>query len=270
MSGLLRSATTLVPPTLSRATLLFVTAYHYQPVWGPHQTRQLKRLRRMPHTRQKAKKSASGTMRDAAKGGVNAFSRMSAGTQAARVCTLAKSVPNDLELQRALTPLRHSQFERELVNHPDKAWTHWLLSGIKNGVALGYDGPRGLREAWNLTSASQHAHVIDEELRKECLAGRILGPFPARPIKNLKCSGLGAVPKKGGKWRMILHLSAPPGQSINDYISKEEFSLRYSSIGDATRMLSALGKGSLMHRLQLFQNYFRDHVAANGCHTPFN
>lgn len=205
----------------------------------------------MPHTQQKAKKSASGTMRDAAKGGTNAFSRMSAGTQAARASTLAKSVPNDLELQRALTPLRHSQFERELVNHPDKAWTHWLLNGIKNGVALGYDGPRGPREARNLISASQHTHVIDEELRKECLAGRILGPFPARPIENLKCSGLGAVPKKGGKWRMILHLSAPLGQSINDYISKEEFSLRYSSIDDATRMLSALGKGSLMAKVDL-------------------
>ena len=58
--------------TLCRATLLFVTAYNYQPVWGPHQTRQPKRLHRMPHTRQKAKKSASGTMRDAAKGGIHA------------------------------------------------------------------------------------------------------------------------------------------------------------------------------------------------------
>ena len=120
-----------------------------------------------------------------------------------------------------------------------------------NGVALGYDGPRGPREARNLVSAFQHTHVIDEELRKECLAGRIRGPFSERPIGNLKCSGLGAVPKKGGKWRMILHLSVPPGQSINDYISKEEFSLRYASIDDATRMLSALGKGALMAKVDL-------------------
>ena len=94
--------------------------------------------------------------------------------------TLAKCVPNVLELQRALTPLRHSQFERELVNHPDKAWTHWLLSSIRNGVALGYDGPRGPSEAHNLKSALKHAQVIDEELRKECLVGRILGPFSSR------------------------------------------------------------------------------------------
>ena len=154
MCGPSRSAMTLVPLTPSRATPLFVTDFQYQPVWGPHQTRQPKRLHRMPHTRQKAKKSASGTMQDIAKGGMNAFSCISAGTQAARVSTLAKSVPNDLELQRALTPppppYDTFQFERELVNHPDKAWTHWLLDSIKNGVALGYNGPRGPREARNI------------------------------------------------------------------------------------------------------------------------
>ena len=50
---------------------------------------------------------------------------------------------------------------------------------------------------------------------------------------------------------MILLLSAPPGQSINDYISKEEFYLRYASIDDATRMLAALGKGALMAKVDL-------------------
>ena len=45
-----------------------------------------------------------GTMRDAAQGGRNASSHTSAGTQAARVSTLVKCVPNVLEFQRALTP----------------------------------------------------------------------------------------------------------------------------------------------------------------------
>ena len=197
------------------------------------------------------KESASGTLQDAGQGGRNASSHTSAGSQAARVSTLAKCVPNVLELQRALTPLRHSQFERELVNHPDKAWTHWLLSSIKNGVALGYDGPHGSSEAHNLKSSLEHTQVIDEELRKECLASRILGPFSSRPIKNLKCSGLGAVPKKSWKWRMILHLSAPLGKSINDHISKENFSLHYASVDDAIHMLSALGKGALMAKVDL-------------------
>ena len=49
---------------------------------------------------------------------------------------------------------------------------------------------------------------------------------------------------------MILHLSAPLGQSIMT-ILKEEFSLRYASIDDATCMLSALGKGALMAKVDL-------------------
>ena len=62
----------------------------YQPVLGPYQPSQAKWLHRIRHTLQKAKKSASSTVRDAAQGGKNASSHTSAGTQAARVSTLAK------------------------------------------------------------------------------------------------------------------------------------------------------------------------------------
>ena len=113
--------------------------------------------------------------------------------------TLAKCAPNVFELQRALTPLRHSQFERELLNLQDKAQTHWLLNSIKNGVALGYDGQSGPSEAHNLKLALEQTQVIDAELRNECLASRILSPFSSRPIRNLMWSGLGVVPRKGGK-----------------------------------------------------------------------
>ena len=50
---------------------------------------------------------------------------------------------------------------------------------------------------------------------------------------------------------MILHLSAPLGKSINDHISKENFSLHYASVDDAIHMLSALGKGALMAKVDL-------------------
>ena len=46
------------------------------------------------------------------------------------------------ELQRAHSPLRYSEFEHELANHPDKAFVAWLLEAIDNGVNLGFSGPR--------------------------------------------------------------------------------------------------------------------------------
>ena len=149
------------------------------------------------------------------------------------------------------TPLKHSQFERELTHHPDEAWVSWLLSSIQQGVRLGYNGPRGQAIARNLPSAYEHTEAIEAELTKECNAGRLLGPFNTPPLPNLKCSGIGAVPKKDGKWRMIYHLSAPAGQSINDYISKEDFSLHYSSVDDATSVLSKLGRGALLAKVDL-------------------
>ena len=132
------------------------------------------------------------------------------------------------------------------MNHPNKTWVAWLLDAIQKGAALGYNGPRGPMKAKNLSSAFQNTHIIDQEIDKECTAGRLLGPFHASPLDNLKCSGVGVVPKKNGKWRMIHHLSAPAGQSINDGIPKDEFSLHYSSVDDATCILSKLGKGAFL------------------------
>ena len=157
-----------------------------------------------------------------------------------------------LELrEQVCTPLLHLHFRRELTNHPDKAWVSWLLNAIHQGVTIGYDGPQGPMLAKNFTSVYQHEQIITQEIQKECSAGRLLGPFTSLPIENLKCSGVGVVPKKNGKWRMIHHLSAPGGQSINDFISKEDFSLHYSSVDDATSILSELGKGAFLAKLDL-------------------
>ena len=40
---------------------------------------------------------------------------------------------------------------------------------------------------------------------------------------------------------MIMHLSAPQDRSINDGIAKENFTLHYSTIDDAVRMIHGLG-----------------------------
>ena len=97
----------------------------------------------------------------------------------------------------------------------------------------------------------RHPHIIDNELAKEFAAGRVLGPFTYRPFMNLRCSGVGVVPKKQNKWRMIMHLSAPEGYSINDFISSEDFSLCYTSIDDAVRLLLDLGTGAQMAKVDL-------------------
>ncbi len=155
------------------------------------------------------------------------------------------------EPRPAHTSLRYSQFETELALHPNKAWISWLLDGIDNGVRIGYSGSRTSLTARNLRSAYLQSHAIDKELQREVEAGHILGPFTHKPFPTLHCSGLGAIPKKNGKWRVIMHLSAPPGTSINDHISRDDYSLTYSSVDDAVRILSQLGRGALMAKADL-------------------
>ena len=84
-------------------------------------------------------------------------------------------------------------------------------------------------------------------------AGRILGPFDSRPLTNLCCLGVGVVPKKQIQWKMIMHLSAPAGSSImiNDFISRNAFSLHYTSTDDAVKLLLSLGKGARMAKVDL-------------------
>ena len=103
----------------------------------------------------------------------------------------------------------------------------------------------------NLPSFFNHPAVIEEELTKEVSAGHVAGPFPLSAVPNVQCSGLGVVSKKGGKYHMIMHLSVLRGQSVNDAISMDQFSLHYSSVDDAVALLHQAGPGALMAKIHL-------------------
>jgi hypothetical protein len=50
-------------------------------------------------------------------------------------------------------------------------------------------------------------------------------PFPTKPISTLRTSPIGIVPKHDGGWRLITHLSYPPGQGVNSFIDQEDCSV---------------------------------------------
>ena len=159
-------------------------------------------------------------------------------------------------------------------------------------MSIGYSGPCTPHTAPNLISARCHLAVIDKELQKELQSGHILGPYKDRPLPNLRCSGVGVVPKKGSKWRVIMHLSAPPGSSINDYISKTEYSMHYSFVDYAIQLLSTWESGAPTAKVdlksafrmvlvrhqdwELLGIYWRDHYYVDTClpvgckSAPFN
>ena len=70
--------------------------------------------------------------------------------------------------------------------------------------------------ARNLRSAFEHADFVDAHLEQSIAAfgphGWLLLLSP--PFPSMCCSGVGVVPKKSGKLRLIHHLSAPAGVSV--------------------------------------------------------
>ena len=132
-----------------------------------------------------------------------------------------------------------------------------LLSGFSFGFSLHYKGIRPVRECRNLLSAIQHPDIVDKKLAKELAALRIDGPYALPPFHDFCVSPIGVVPKKlPGEFRLIHHLSFPPGSSVNDGIPEEDTSVHYATIGDAIRLIKRSGRGCFLAKTDI-KNAFR-------------
>lgn len=88
-------------------------------------------------------------------------------------------------------------------------------------------------------------------LAKEVSNGHIAAPFPSPLIPNLQCSPVGVVSKKDGTLRLIMDLSSSHGCSIHDYISKEDFTLHYTTFNQALSLIALPGKDALMAKVDI-------------------
>ena len=138
-----------------------------------------------------------------------------------------------------------------LTNRPNKTLTEFLINGFRFGFDIGYRGPLTPGSTRNLLSAHSNPIPVTEALSKELVRGHTAGPFSSPPLPNFHCSPLGVVPKKDGTFRIILDLSSPKGSSINDGISKENYSVRYSSFDEAVDLVFRLGPDCQMAKLDI-------------------
>ncbi len=88
-------------------------------------------------------------------------------------------------------------------------------------------------QAPNHPSAQEHPTVISKSLETEIAKGHLIGPLDITKFPYMQVSSLGVVPKKhSDKWRLILDLSHPKGQSVNDGIDRTSCSLAYIKVDD--------------------------------------
>lgn len=59
------------------------------------------------------------------------------------------------------------------------------------------------------------------------------------------------MPNKDGTWQLIMDLSSPHGSSINDYISKEGFTLHYATFDQAISLGAHHEMDALMAKLDI-------------------
>lgn len=155
----------------------------------------------------------------------------------------------------AKSPIKITRLKHYLQFY-DKVEAEFLLEGFLNGFSIQYTGPRSPRDAKNLRSTTLNPELISRQIEKEVNAGRVAGPFSKRPLPNLIVSPIGLVPKKTpGEFRMIHHLSFPPGESVNDFIDPALCTVQYTSFDEAVSMVQSLGRHCKLFKCDIKSAY---------------
>ena len=124
--------------------------------------------------------------------------------------------------QGVAKPLRWEIWQEALIAHPDREMVDYIVTGLREGFRIGYNyqAHKCKRSEDNMRSAKDHPQVVDSYIRKECEAGRLLGPFDPDLFPAVQISRFRVIPKsEPDSWRLILDLSYPEGRSVNDGIS---------------------------------------------------
>ena len=99
--------------------------------------------------------------------------------------------------------------------------------------------------------------MVDERIAAEVAAGRLCGPLPEHLAGMVHVSPMGLVPKPHhpNKFRLIVDLSHPSGNSVNDGILPSLCSLQYASVDMAVDMIKLLGLGTQLVKLDIKDAY---------------
>jgi hypothetical protein len=132
---------------------------------------------------------------------------------------------------------------------------NYVLTGFRTGFDIGYNGLLNPIRRRNNRSARENARGVSEAVRKEVERGHTAGPFSSPPFAVNHISPLSAVPKPDGSTRLVFDLSQPHGESVNDFISKDEFPTSYTHFDTATELVHLTGKGCFLTKVDIKHAY---------------
>ena len=154
-------------------------------------------------------------------------------------------------------------WERLLINSPNTR----LLDYLKFGFPLSLFNHESLhnREIVNHFSALQHPKAVIEYLHKEVDLGAILGPFDNIPHHEFHCSPLLTRPKDLNKRRVILNLSYPSTNSVNDNVTRnlfdgQQFLLKFPTVDHVIDQIKATEGRVLLAKIDIARAFRNLHV----------
>ena len=145
--------------------------------------------------------------------------------------------------------------ELHLRGHPDRGLVNYILTGLRHGFDIGFNGVLNPVFRRNNKSARANPEKVTMAINKEIQRGHTAGPFPTPPFPTNHISPLGAVPKPDGSCRLVLDLSQPSGASVNDFISKDEFPTSYTPFDKATELVRQKGRDCLLTKIDIKHAY---------------
>ena len=107
----------------------------------------------------------------------------------------------------------------------------------------------------NNKSARDDPDGVSKAIVKEVQRGHTAGPFPQPPFPHCHVSPVGADPKPDGSCRLLLDLSQPAGDSVNEAIDKDEFPCKYTHFDAATDLVFRMGRGCYLTKIDIKHAY---------------
>ena len=174
---------------------------------------------------------------------------------------LAACIPPGPALRwpRYHSPIRLDLLQPYLDAHPDRSYAAYISDGLRNGFRVGFHyGSQHLKSVnRNHPSCLDKPSTVNERIQAELAAGRLLGPIDPAHLTPVHVSPMGLVPKphQKDKFRLIVDLSSPATRSVNDGIPSNLCSLQYASIDEAVAIVSLLGRGTMLVKIDLKDAY---------------
>ena len=143
------------------------------------------------------------------------------------------------------------------TNFPDKALLNEIYLDVKLGALIGCKGKfRNPSKASNAPSAITNGYRVADSIADWISRGWVFGPVdPSEVPPTAKFAGLMTREKPNGSVRVILNLSAPKGNSVNDGIDTTAFPTSMSSTTQWLRALNTAGKNCYMCKVDWSSAY---------------